>query len=306
MALLHTKGVAFLAEKAEPPGTQNWKVWIDRLRSATYSVFLPGPESWDSPFWLWAAGYACGAHEKSYLHSLDNVQEVFHDFHFLRCETFEDLAQSLLEDERHWEQRQRQRAAEAELILRNREISLTGAIISIHENIIDDFRLYLQYGISVNSTDRYGVGLIHHAARSGKKDIVQLLLEKGADPNLVAQDRGNTALMDAAAIGEAEIVELLLQHGCDLEVVSKNGQTALILAVGAKSTPCVKLLCRYGADPTRADKLGLDARGYARVLGLGEISDILETYDPVSNPVKDSSENSSANGPPGNQKPGKN
>ncbi len=275
-ALLHSKGVSFQAEKAEPPGTQNWKIWIERLRSATYSVFLPGPESWDSPFWLWAAGYACGAHEKSYLHSLEQVQAVFHDFHFLRCQTFEELAQALLEDERHWEQRQLQRAAEAELILRDREISLTGAISCIHDDLIDDFRLYLQYGFSVNSKDRKGVGLIHHAARCGKIEFVQLLLDKNADPDMISDDRGNTALMDAAAIGNIEIVKLLLDRGCNLEVMSKNGQTALVLAVGAKSLECVRLLLQHGADPRKADKLGLDALGYAKVLGLEDILAILK------------------------------
>lgn len=271
-ALLKLKEIPFLAEKSEPPGTQNWKVWIERLREAAYSVFLPGRDSWESPFWLWAAGYAAGAHEKSYLHSSEDIQTVFDqtvfdDFHFLKCGSFEELVQSLWEDHKHWLQRQDQRAAEAELILRNREISLTGAVFSIQDNLLEDFVLYLRYGISPNAVDRRGVGLIHHATRAGRLDFVRLLLERGADPDLISGDRGNTALMDACSLGNADLVRLLLTHPVKLEVESKNGQTALVLAVGARSVECAELLLKRGADPRHADRLGLDAIGYARLLG---------------------------------------
>jgi len=275
-ALFSIKGIPFSAEKAEPPNTQNWKAWIERLREATYSVFLPGHESWDSPFWLWAAGYTAGAHEKSYLHSLEGVHGPFDDFHFLYCATFEELATALFEDHRHWIQRQDQRAAEAELILRDREISITGMIHSIIENNIDDFLLYLRYGYSPNSKDRRGVSLLHHAIRAGQLEIARLLLEKGANPNSVAEDRGNTPLMDAAATSNIEIIKLLMKYQLDLEVESKNGQTALVLAVGCKSEEIVRLLKNLGADPNHKDKLGLDAIGYARVLGLSNILSILQ------------------------------
>lgn len=275
-ALLRLKEIPFLAEKAEPPGIQNWKEWIERMRFATYSVFLPGKESWESPFWLWAGGYAMGAHERSYLHSLEGSKGPFDDFHFIVCETFDEIVSGLWEDHSHWLTRQAQRRAQAELTLRGREVSVTGLITAIKDNDLEDLTLYLEAGFSPASVDRRGVSLLHHAIRSGRLEAARILIDKGAPLNLISGDRGNTPLMDAAAEGEVEILKILLERGVDLEVRSKSGQTALILATGRRCVDCVRLLVQNGADPHQRDHLGLNSVDYARALGFSEILSILE------------------------------
>ena len=59
-----------------------------------------------------------------------------------------------------------------------------------------------------------------------KADIIKLLVEKGADIN--AQDgRGCTALMRAAYIGYPELVNFLLEHGADKSVKDYEGNLAI-------------------------------------------------------------------------------
>lgn len=75
---------------------------------------------------------------------------------------------------------------------------------------------------------------LHLAARGGHKEIVELLLSKGANVNEKVDNSGGvTALHYAAQEGHKEIVELLLSKGADVNAKTKNRKyTPLHLAVG--------------------------------------------------------------------------
>jgi ankyrin repeat protein len=47
------------------------------------------------------------------------------------------------------------------------------------------------------------------------------------------------------------------------DLTSKDGQTALVVAVGRNDAEVARLLVSGGADPDLPDKLGLTARKYA-------------------------------------------
>jgi ankyrin repeat protein len=58
-------------------------------------------------------------------------------------------------------------------------------------------------------------------------------------------------------------VQLYIEKGADTNLTSKDGQTALVVAVGRNDADVARLLVAGGADPDLADKLGLSARKYA-------------------------------------------
>lgn len=70
-----------------------------------------------------------------------------------------------------------------------------------------------------------------YAAREGHQDIVQLLLELGADPDAATQAGRATALHRAAFMGHQAIVQLLLAGGATPGMRDADGQTALHKAV---------------------------------------------------------------------------
>ncbi|XP_054722150.1 KN motif and ankyrin repeat domain-containing protein 2-like [Uloborus diversus] len=71
------------------------------------------------------------------------------------------------------------------------------------------------------------------AVSHGKKDIVKILLDVGAEVNLQDKD-GSTALMCAAEHGQIEIVKLLLSHSdCDPTILDNDGCNALTIAMEA-------------------------------------------------------------------------
>ncbi|XP_041646771.1 KN motif and ankyrin repeat domain-containing protein 3 [Cheilinus undulatus] len=80
------------------------------------------------------------------------------------------------------------------------------------------------------------------AVSHGRQEMVQALLECGADVN-VQDDEGSTALMCASEHGRAEIVKLLLeQSGCDIAIVDNDGSNALSIALEASHNDTAVLL----------------------------------------------------------------
>ncbi|MBA3815862.1 MAG: ankyrin repeat domain-containing protein [Parachlamydiaceae bacterium] len=134
-------------------------------------------------------------------------------------------------------------------------------VLNNHPEININYRSYM-------SRDDFGSTVLMGAALNGNKEIVKLLLEAGADPNIIDPSRmsncelnfsdqtfknGDTALMRASGRGHKEIVELLLNAGADVNVQDLCGDTALILAAEHAHeddhAETVKLLLNKGANP---------------------------------------------------------
>ena len=82
---------------------------------------------------------------------------------------------------------------------------------------------------------------LHSAAAAHSGEIVRLLVESGAPPN-VPQEGGWVPLHEAAQIGDKEMVKILLQHGADPQLRSNDGRTAAEMARANGHEEIVKLL----------------------------------------------------------------
>lgn len=105
---------------------------------------------------------------------------------------------------------------------------------------------------------------------------IELLLSRGADPNLANQE-GNDPLMMTARHGLVEAVIMLLRAGADPRRANRYGTTALMQAARSHLVETVRVLLRAGADRSQVDENGLDAAAYARVVGEppGELAALL-------------------------------
>ena len=116
-------------------------------------------------------------------------------------------------------------------------------------------------GVSVNEPESNPGGDPHFpltfAARYGGKKIVQMLIDAGADVNVVRPKSKRTALMEAARQGHADIVKLLLDSGADPNLGSTESNIALTDAVEDRTKArfeIVRALLARGADPNHRGK----------------------------------------------------
>ncbi|HCM27974.1 MAG TPA: ankyrin repeat domain-containing protein [Treponema sp.] len=192
----------------------------------------------------------------------------------------EDLSAFLETENREWAALSIRRQARQELM--ELGVSFRGQAFadSVSEGNVHAVELFIRAGMPVDSRDLKGVPMLCLAARTGHRALLDLLLENGASPDIPAEDRGNTALMDAVAGGFLDIMEDLLAAGASLEHRSKDGQTALVIAVGKNDSGSAALLLAAGADPEAADKLGFSARKYAKLFHDPKMTALMETHPP--------------------------
>ncbi|MDR0286271.1 MAG: ankyrin repeat domain-containing protein [Clostridiales bacterium] len=110
--------------------------------------------------------------------------------------------------------------------------------------------------------------------------IFELLIQSGAQLNLQADDRGISALIESVMSKQYGMVSDLINAGADLNLKSKDGQTALVVAAGASDEKMVELLLKAGADPDIPYSLGASARKYAALFRNRVILELFDTWAP--------------------------
>ncbi|GJQ78328.1 hypothetical protein Trydic_g3745, partial [Trypoxylus dichotomus] len=92
------------------------------------------------------------------------------------------------------------------------------------------------------------------AVKSQQMEIIELLLQRGANPNF-NNDCPFPILVIAISTGNENIVRMLLNHNADINAIYKSS-TPLIHAVTKSTRAIVELLLRNGADVNLVDRSG--------------------------------------------------
>jgi len=101
---------------------------------------------------------------------------------------------------------------------------------------------------------------LQYATLHRLQDIVQLLLESGADPNATTKFEKRSPILIACVNNDHEIMKLLLSSATnnrlDVNVTDAKGNTPLHYVSNTKYLDCVVDLMRYGADIKRKNTFG--------------------------------------------------
>lgn len=134
-----------------------------------------------------------------------------------------------------------------------------GLHAAVITNQLDLLARLLDAGVEVTKTDAAGRTPLHIATRGGQDKFVAKLLEKHTKDDVDMQDNeGNTPLYYAVAGGYLLIVNLFLQKGADPNKVASMGGTILSLVLHKEDCQEIaEALLRRGASPLITIDTGL-------------------------------------------------
>ena len=142
----------------------------------------------------------------------------------------------------------------------------TPLLFAARHGAVESTRLLLAAGADIDDTAPTGASTLVIAAHSGHADLVQFLVEQGADPNAIGA--GYTALHAAVLRGDPGMVGALLAHGADPNARLLKGTpvrrasedwafdtahvsaTPFWLAARFREPELMRILADGGADPT--------------------------------------------------------
>ena len=157
----------------------------------------------------------------------------------------------------------------------NREIphgGNTALLFAVRAGDLPSAKVLVAAGADVDDADAWGVSAAVLAAHGGHRDLLEYLLENGADPN--AADAGFAALHDAVMRNDRRMVAALLAHGADpnqplltwtpTRRASRDhhypppfvGASPFWLAARFARIDLMRILADHGADPHFVHEVG--------------------------------------------------
>ncbi|KAJ2854694.1 hypothetical protein J3B02_002546, partial [Coemansia erecta] len=130
---------------------------------------------------------------------------------------------------------------------------------------------------TILSRDKAGQTKLHRACNSGDLELVNDLINQGADINM-KDNAGWTPLHEAALEGHNSVVVALLRHGADFAAKGFGGDTPLHDACANGHYDVVRSLLTVGADPHLKNSKGVTPEGMAREEDQEEVAQLIEQY----------------------------
>lgn len=123
--------------------------------------------------------------------------------------------------------------------------ALMAAVLYADANYV---KLLLQRGADPNATNKAGATALMWAIPDVAK--VKLLVAAGAKVNARSTNLGRTPLLIAATYpGSVDVLQLLLDHGADIHAKDRRGMHALGRATASADVNVVRFLVQHGCDP---------------------------------------------------------
>lgn len=189
-----------------------------------------------------------------------------------------------------------------------------GLLAAAARGDVAEIKAFIAKGEKPDVKDTYGRTPLHVATYRGHHEAMRVLVNAGANPNALENDRydivtiasvandiptlkvaislggsaknitsryDGTALIAAAHLGHADVVRMLINAGAPLDHINNLGWTALIESIvlgdgGRRHTDTLKALVDAGANVNIADRNGQTPLALARSRGYKEMVVVLE------------------------------
>lgn len=131
--------------------------------------------------------------------------------------------------------------------------------------------------VNICDSDSYSLyKLLHFAVFHRDKEMVKLLIDKSPENFVnVCDGRGDTTLYTAIIVDDKDMVELLITKGAMVNVKNRDGSTPLHRAAQFNTKAIAVLLLEAGADKTIKNECNKTAADVAKT---EEIKEIINNY----------------------------
>lgn len=141
----------------------------------------------------------------------------------------------------------------------------------------------LKNGAKIDMKNEYGHSLIHMAAASDNMNIVNMIFEKGCDPN-ARDDRGRTPAFSAISSSQnmEKILRLLINAGCDVNAKTSRNETVLTKLIAMDPTQqvleSIKIILENGYDLCHVGPKKKTDYQMAKLLGSKQVMDVVDEF----------------------------
>jgi len=137
---------------------------------------------------------------------------------------------------------------------------LHAAVKGKHFDIVKQL---LDQGMDPNETDEEGHSALQLAAKNGDLESFKLLMKKGADIKALDKDHASVLHYACGWDKPIDMAKFLLEQGLDVDIKTKKGETALLIAVKNKNLAVALYLIDKKANLNVQDENGNTALHYA-------------------------------------------
>jgi len=127
----------------------------------------------------------------------------------------------------------------------------------------------------INARDEDGWTLLHYASYAGIKEVIEYLMEKGAEVNTEARICAWTPFFLSSLKGHREIAEWLLENGAQTDIKDNKGRSPLHVAVMRGHKEFIDFLIQLGMEINMVDVLGMTPLHVAALSGQKEAASLL-------------------------------
>ena len=116
-----------------------------------------------------------------------------------------------------------------------------------HTKVVKTLLLY-HANLDHRTTGSEGFTALMFACKNGRDQIVRLLLDAGANPNIYPEESKRSPFLLACRSCSEETIRLFLGSGCQVNEADHLGQSSLMRAILSNNISVVKLIIDAGAD----------------------------------------------------------
>ena len=126
----------------------------------------------------------------------------------------------------------------------------------IEDGNVSEVSKLISDGVDLKGCDCHGFTALHWTVQKGDVDIAKILLDSQTNDVNCSDLQGQTVLHLACSAGHLEMVNFLLERGANVDAVDDDGWTPIFYAITEDYLKIVSVLIKYDCDVNVIDKQG--------------------------------------------------